>query len=83
MVQSDTTKPITIESRLFLILILWIRLFIKGYLLEISLNLVCKRLKVCLWLFKCSLVSIAIEICSFTKLSELKKQNQIELQKNV
>lgn len=80
IVQNATTSPITMESRFFLIFILWIRLLIKGYLLDISLNLVCKRFKVCLWLVKCSLVSIAIDICSFTKWSELKI---IHLLKNI
>ena len=67
------TNPRIIESRLFFKLILCIRLLITGYLLEISLNLVCKRLNACRWLVKCSLVSIAIAICSLTKRSELQQ----------
>lgn len=46
-----------------------------------SLNRVCRRLKVCLWLVKWSLVSIAIEICSFTKRSELKISNTLNQKK--
>lgn len=46
-----------------------------GYLLEISLNLVWRRLKVCLCDVKWSLVSTAMAIWSFTKWSELKITN--------
>lgn len=65
------------ESLFFLKLILCIKLLIIGNLFEMSLNLVCNLFRVCLWLVRCSLVSIAIAICSLTSLSELSKTKQL------
>lgn len=65
------TNPNIIESRRFFMFILWTKLDIKGNRLDISLNLVCRRLNDCLCVRRCSLVSIAMLIWSFIKELEL------------